>query len=191
MRILRYKAEQFDTTEAGTVCDQLEAALGLSLCVHDAAAPNAVHGHLNTDSDGNVEVVLYEAADVAAMEAIPDVVRFAKCDDCGAEHNDWCDPDVCENCGCEMDFAKGREQSLRAHKGIYRAATETDRTVREKCETVLKARGFALADPAAPVVRQQHHAVEAHERAATKDVRKIEALARREIAATPPVLTDG
>ena len=190
MRILHYKATQFDTAEAATVCDQLEAALGVALCVHDAAAPNAVHGHLNTDSDGNVEVVLYEAADVAAMEAIPDVVRFAKCEDCGAEHNDWTDPDVCEDCGADVDFTKGRAHSLRAHKGIYRAAQGSDRTVREKCETVLKARGFALADPTAPVVRQQHHAVEAHERAATKDVRKIEALARREIAATP-VLTDG
>ena len=179
MRILHYKAEQFDTTEAATVCGQLEAALGLSLCVHDAAAPNPVHGHLNTDSDGNIEVHLYEPADVAAIEAIPDVVRFAKCDDCGCEQNDWTDPDVCENCGHDLDFAKGRAQSLRAHKGIYRATNKSDAAIEAGCKNVLEKAHGMKAD--GRTQRAPYHAIEAHERAVTKSERKVAALARREI----------
>lgn len=67
MRSLHYTLNQFDTKDAHDLCMELEAALGVNLCVKDAKHPNDVHGCLNTDSDGNVEIFLYDAVDVDAI----------------------------------------------------------------------------------------------------------------------------
>ena len=182
MRILKYKANTFNTDEAPVVCAALEAQLGLNLCVHDPNAPNDVHGYLNTSGDGEIEVYLYDAEDCDAIEATPDVVRFVRCGDCGAEHNDWTDPDVCESCAHDLDYAKGRAQRLKAHRGIYKASNKTDAQVRTAVEKVLvtERKMLRLPDNAyGRPVRMLHHAIDAHERSATKLERKADALLRR------------
>lgn len=182
MRILKYKAGAFNTDDAASLCMEMETALGLRLCVTNPLLPNDVHGYLNTDSDGNVEVYLYEQADCAAIEAKPDVVRFVRCEDCGAEHNDWTDPDVCEGCGHDLDYRKGRAQSLRSHKGIYKAANKTDAQVRTAVEKVLITDRKMARHPDntdGRPVRQPTHEIDAQARAATKAERKADALLKR------------
>lgn len=182
MRILKYKADAFDTDEAPTVCTSLETSLGLRLCVTDLSAPNNVHGYLNTGSDGEVEVHLYEQADCDAIEAVPDVVRFVKCDDCGRESNDWTDPDVCEGCGHDLDFSQGRARSLRSHKGIYKASNKADVEVRVAVERVLiTERGMQrhLDNADGKPIRALHHTIDAQARALTKLERRASALLKR------------
>ena len=181
MRVLKYRRNDFDTTEAHGLCMELEAVLGVALCVKDAANPNPVDGYFNTSSDGTVEVCLYEAADAAAIEATPQSVRFAACPRCGREQNDWTDPDVCEDCGEAINFAVGRVQQLRAHSGIYKAHPIRDGQADTRALGVLAAKGFSRHPDMGntPVVRSLHHAIDAHLRAATKLERQADAMLRR------------
>lgn len=70
MKALVYRLQGFNVKDAQALCDELEAELGLSLCVRDPSAPNDVHGYLNTGSDGYVEIFLYEGPDVAVIAAM-------------------------------------------------------------------------------------------------------------------------
>ena len=178
MRFLKYSADQFDTSNAHALCIELEAALGLNLCVHDANAPNDVHGYLNTSAEG-VEVHLYDAEDAAAIEAMPQVVRFVRCADCGRESNDWTDPDVCEDCGHDLDFAGGRAQELRAHTGIRKHTAKPDKTIVDAAERVLVTNRGMKRHPEGHMARYEHHVHDAHSRAATKLQRKADALLKR------------
>ena len=178
MRILKYKADAFNPDDAPALCAALETALGLNLCVHDPNAPNDVHGYLNTSAEG-VEVHLYDAEDAAAIEAMPQVVRFVRCADCGRESNDWTDPDVCEDCGHDLDFAGGRAQELRAHTGIRKHTAKQDKAIVGAAETVLVTNHGMQRHPEGHMARYEHHVHDAHSRAATKLQRKADALLKR------------
>lgn len=183
MRILKYTANQFDTDTAPALCAALEASLGLRLCVTDPLLPNDVHGFVNTSSDGGVEVHLYEPADCDAIEAKPEVVRFVNCPECNFEHNDWTDPDVCEDCGHDLDYSQGRPQRLKSHSGIYKSSTKSDATVRAAVETVLvTGRDMKRHEDNANgmPVRQQTHEIDAHARSVTRLERKAGALLKRQ-----------
>lgn len=71
MKLLKYKASNFTTDSAHQLCLDLEASLGVNLMNHDPNNPNEVHGYFNTNSDGDIEVCLYEQEDIEAINAIP------------------------------------------------------------------------------------------------------------------------
>ena len=176
MRIIQYGANQFNIEDAMALCIELEASLGVVLHVANPALPSPIQGHFNTDSEGNIEVYLYDAEDCDAIEAMPAEVRFAKCGDCGCEQNDWTDPDICENCGSDIDYSKGRIQLLKAHSGIYKATKKTDSQILAACDNVLVSKYKMERTDLSSL---KSHAVEACERAETKMERKAIALALR------------
>lgn len=69
MKIIKFKKEQFNTNDAYQLALDVEAELGVNLMNHDKNNPNDVHGYINTDSNGNVEVFLYEQEDVNFISA--------------------------------------------------------------------------------------------------------------------------
>jgi len=71
MKILKYKAEQFNTDEANSLCEELETLLGVSLSNKDRDNPNEVHGHFCTGSEGDIEVYLYDDEDATALNELP------------------------------------------------------------------------------------------------------------------------
>jgi hypothetical protein len=71
MKILKYKAEQFNANNAHQICLDLETQLGVNLMNHDTNNPNEVQGYINTSGDGDIEVCLYEQEDVDAINARP------------------------------------------------------------------------------------------------------------------------
>lgn len=63
MKIIKYQMGNYNVSEAQTLCEQIEAQTGLKL--HADFVGDTVDGFLNTDSDGNIEICLYEAEDLA------------------------------------------------------------------------------------------------------------------------------
>jgi hypothetical protein len=62
MKIIKYQIENYNINEAQTLCEQIETQTGLKL--HAAFEGDTVEGFLNTDSNGNIEICLYEAEDL-------------------------------------------------------------------------------------------------------------------------------
>lgn len=62
MKIIKYKLENYKVTEAQTLCEQVETQTGLKL--HACFVGDTVDGFINTDSEGNIEICLYEEEDL-------------------------------------------------------------------------------------------------------------------------------
>lgn len=75
MKLIKYFKSDLSTDDAHQLCLDIEADLGANLH-YDGT--NDVHGYMNTGSDGDVEIYLYEPEDIVAIDAHPDQIIDGK-----------------------------------------------------------------------------------------------------------------
>lgn len=66
-----FKVTMPQIVNALDLCKELETHLGINLSNKNPDVPNTVHGYVNTDGKNDVEVCLYEDADVLALTNFP------------------------------------------------------------------------------------------------------------------------
>ena len=126
MKILKFKKEQFDTNDAQKLVLDLEAELGVNLMNHNSKKPNNVHGYVNTSSDGDVEVYLYEQEDINDIVALPD------------EHEE-----VIEIEDKDKKKKVKRKYKLKAlSNNRYKKCNLTDTIIKTKCDNFFNGKGF-------------------------------------------------
>lgn len=135
MRRYRFQHDNDDPTpRAHQHCLDVEAATGLTLHNDDPANPRPVDGYVNTSSDGTIEVCLYEAIDVAWLDAMPEEVEqeVPELDDQGNPKLD--------------DKGKPKRKKVKQRiktKGFKaRAHSEPEPQVRANIETALALKGY-------------------------------------------------
>ena len=70
MKILELRLNDQDPTDdAQQICDVFELSSGLRFCNRSATEPNDVHGFINTNSEGDVHVYLYETEDIEKLNS--------------------------------------------------------------------------------------------------------------------------
>jgi len=77
MHVFKVKIPDYDTNQAHNLAVEIGDHLGVDLCNHDKENPNPVHGYMNTDSEGNVEVYLYEPKEVEIINNLPHTITDA------------------------------------------------------------------------------------------------------------------
>jgi len=75
MQIFKVENKAHKTEDAHALCLELETHLGVNLSNKSQSNPNEVHGFLNTDSLGNIEVHLYEQPDLDLINSLPTNIR--------------------------------------------------------------------------------------------------------------------